>query len=105
MFLFNHQAQVSLCPLGTLLAHTVNADNSAFSSTLSSGLSLWAHISFVALYSLVPLGPLGPSGPFISFVSLRAVGPIYSGRSRFSFRTCVFLKDIHFINVKNFFKN
>lgn len=76
MFLFNHQAQVSLCPLGTLLVHTANADNSAFSSTLSPGLSLWAHISFVALYSLVPLGPLGPSRPFISFVSLRAVGPI-----------------------------
>lgn len=98
VFLFTHQAQVSLCPLGTLLAHTVHADN----STLSPGLTLWAHISFVTLYSLIPLGPLGPGCPFISFVSLRAVDPIYSGWSRFSFRTCVFLKASilsHFLNL------
>lgn len=100
MFLFTNQAQVSLCPLGTLLAHTVHADN----STLSPGLALWAHISFVTLYSLIPLGPLGPSCPFVSFVSLRAVGPIYSGWSRFSFRTCVFLKGVHFISFYKFMK-
>lgn len=100
MFLFTNQAQVSLCPLGTLLAHTVHADN----STLGPGLALWAHISFVTLYSLIPLGPLGPGGPFISFVSLRAVGPIYSGWSRFSFRTCVFLKGVHFISFYKFMK-
>lgn len=100
VFLFTHQAQVSLCPLGTLLAHTVHADN----STLSPGLALWAHISFVTLYSLIPLGPLGPGGPFLSLVSLRAVGPIYSGWSRFSFRTCVFLKGVHFISFYKFMK-
>lgn len=101
MFLFTNQAQVSLCPLGTLLAHTVHADN----STLSPGLALWANISFVTLYSLIPLGPLGPGGPFLSLVSLRAVGPIYSGWSRFSFRTCVFLKGVHFISFYKFMKN